>query len=67
MRLPGSQSAWPFRRDLYRSTASFYDAHRVPYPSSLAVDLVHPTRADGQRLFWTLRRAPVRGASSSPR
>jgi SAM-dependent methyltransferase len=37
-----------FRRDLYRGTAAFYDAYRVPYPPSLAADLVHRTGADGQ-------------------
>jgi SAM-dependent methyltransferase len=37
----------PFRRDLYRGTAGYYDRFRVPYPPGLIGDLADRTGADG--------------------
>jgi len=37
----------PFRADLYRGTASYYDRFRPPYPAELIDDLARRTGADG--------------------
>lgn len=37
----------PFRRDLYRGTARYYDAYRMAYPPELAADLTRRVSANG--------------------
>lgn len=54
----GAMDDPPFRSDLYRGTASYYDRFRVPYPAALLADLAHRSGARGEGSLLDLGCGP---------